>query len=301
MSMRGRTAESIKGEAGAVAIVVALFLVVLLSVAALVVDLGLLYHTDRELQTAADAAALAGAWELPAFSVAEEVAVNYAGLNDVQAPETDPNTLYDNDPMKIEVVCTRTVPFFFARIIGHSASVASARAVAALTQWAGEALPFINLDDDYGTDSKIEIWEKVTPGDFESINKDEHEIINPADPATLYFVVDWEDGITLKKGTVSPVKQEVGYIFARHGHVYILSLRADVIASGQVMLANGEPQLLSKLKNGDIVDPSQIVLLECTFDDYDPNGNQPALWLTVLGVFDIGNGVFPPPIVSLIE
>ncbi len=50
----------LKDETGAVAVIVALFLLVLLVVGALVLDLGSLYDRDRELQSAADAAAEAG-------------------------------------------------------------------------------------------------------------------------------------------------------------------------------------------------------------------------------------------------
>lgn len=297
-----RRAEGIGGETGAIAIIVALFLVALLVVAALVIDLGLLYQTKRELQTAADAGALAGAWELPKVGAAESVAFTYAGKNDVQAPETDASTPYSGDPTKIEVVCTRTVPLTFARVIGHSASVVSARAVAQVTQWAGSALPFINLDEaDYLTDPKLLVWWKVSPGDFESIDKTEYDIVNPTDPATLSFIVHWADGLELKKGTVATVKQEVGYIYDRHENVYMLSLRGSVIASGQVKLVDGTFRPLSKLKNNDIVDPNQLVLLECTFDSFHPNGNGPGLGLTVLKVFDIGDGEFPPRSVSLIE
>jgi Putative Flp pilus-assembly TadE/G-like len=291
-----------RDESGVIAIIVAIVMVLLLSVAALVVDLGLIYHTKRELQTAADAAALAGAWELPRVSTAKSVAVTYAGFNDVEASETAPITPYDDDPTQIEVVCTRTVPLVFARVMEHSASVVTARAVAQVTQWTGSSLPFINLDEpDYLTDPTLHVWGKVSPGDFESIQKSEYDIVNPDNPATLYFDVHWEDGLELKKGNVATVKQEVGYIFDRHENVYMLSLRADVISSGRVKLTDGSYQPLTKLKNGDDVDPSQLVLLECTFDAFDANGNEPALQLTVLKVFDIGNGVFPPARVSLIE
>ena len=95
--------------------IVALFLVGMLILAALVVDLGFLYHTKRELQTAADAAALAGAWELPNAAAAESVAFSYAGSDEATAGETDPTTPYDGDPTRIEVVCTRTVPPTFSR------------------------------------------------------------------------------------------------------------------------------------------------------------------------------------------
>ena len=143
----------------------------------------------------------------------------------------------------------------------------------------------------------------MSPGDFESIDKNEYTIVG-TDPATLAFQIHWRDGLELKKGTVATVKQEVGYIYDRHQNVYLLSLRSNVIASGKVRVYDGKDWIdrdLDKLKNNDIVDPSQLVVLECTFDDFKPNGNGPGLRLTVLKVFDVGNGEFPPATVSLIE
>jgi len=302
MGTRVRTVTSLRGETGAIAIVVALSLVALLGLTALVVDLGLLYHTKRELQTAADAAALAAAWELPDVPSAEDTAFQYADFNDVQRSETDPTTPYESDATKIEVRCTRRVSLLFARIWQPTSDV-SARAVARKSGWTGSALPFVNLDEaDYVEDPQLLVWWRFeTPGDFESIDNDEYTIFNPSDPATLYFDVHWEDGLELKKGNVATVKQEVGYIFQRHENVYLLSLRAEVIESGKVKLIDESDQPLNNLKNNDIVDPSQLVLLECTFDEFDPDGEDPALHLTVLGVFDIGGGVFPPVHVTLIE
>ncbi len=58
--MRGRLHE----ESGVIAIIVAIFSVVMFGLAALVVDLGLARQVKRDAQTAADAAVLAGAGEL---------------------------------------------------------------------------------------------------------------------------------------------------------------------------------------------------------------------------------------------
>ena len=59
-------AGELAGERGSVAIVVALALTLLLGFAALVVDVGLSLAVRGEAQTAADAAALAGASRLAA-------------------------------------------------------------------------------------------------------------------------------------------------------------------------------------------------------------------------------------------
>ena len=54
-----------KSESGQAIVLMALSLVVIMGMAALVVDVGNWYHTKRRLQGTADAAALAGAQLLP--------------------------------------------------------------------------------------------------------------------------------------------------------------------------------------------------------------------------------------------
>ena len=259
--------------------------------------LGAMYSTKAELQNAADAAALAAARRLPNIGAAITTAEYYAELNGVDN-EITATTPYDGDSTKIEVVCTRNVPYTFARVLGFTDIDISARAVAKhYSQWAGEALPFINLDDDYEKDREIVAWEKTTPGDFESIN--DYEIFYPDDPELCYFLVDYMNGVELKKGTVATIKQEVGYVYNQHypdKPVYVLSLSSAAMNSGQVMLIDGSYRSLSGLKNGDVVHPSQLVLLECTFDNYDYS--QKSLYLTVLKVYDIANKEFPPDYVS---
>ncbi|MGI6551003.1 MAG: pilus assembly protein TadG-related protein [Syntrophomonadales bacterium] len=291
-------ARFIKNEDGTALVLVAVLMVGLMGCAALVIDVGAMYSTKAELQNAADAAALAAARRLPNIGAAITTAEYYAELNGVEEYEITATTPYDGDSTKIEVVCTRNVPYTFARVLGFTDIDISARAVAKhYSQWAGEALPFINLDDDYEKDREIVAWEKTTPGDFESIN--DYEIFYPDDPELCYFLVDYMNGVELKKGTVATIKQEVGYVYNQHypdKPVYVLSLSSAAMNSGQVMLIDGSYRSLSGLKNGDVVHPSQLVLLECTFDNYDYS--QKSLYLTVLKVYDIANNEFPPDYVS---
>jgi Flp pilus assembly protein TadG len=96
-------------------VLLAVILTGLVGMAALVIDVGSWYHADRKLQTAADAAALAGAQHLPtdpatATAVARDYAQrNYAGI---PAPAVDTST-----PGEIDVRATATTPGFFARAI----------------------------------------------------------------------------------------------------------------------------------------------------------------------------------------
>jgi Flp pilus assembly protein TadG len=73
-----------RNDEGATAVTVAVLIVVLIGLAALVVDLGSLYTERAKLSTAADAAALAAAQKLPDVATARADAKSYAASN---APE----------------------------------------------------------------------------------------------------------------------------------------------------------------------------------------------------------------------
>lgn len=79
LRVTGRACE----ERGLAVVVVVLWLTVLLGVAGMVLDVGALYHARRQLQASADAAALAGASQLPDAAAAGNVAKQYgtAGKN----------------------------------------------------------------------------------------------------------------------------------------------------------------------------------------------------------------------------
>jgi hypothetical protein len=66
-------------EAGQAIVMVVLFLFVLLGMAAMVIDVGYAYYAHRNLQADVDAAALAGAQELPDPRMAEAIAYEYSG------------------------------------------------------------------------------------------------------------------------------------------------------------------------------------------------------------------------------
>lgn len=133
---------SIKKETGQSVILVALMIVVLCGVAALVVDTGTAYVKEGQLQTAADAAALAAAHDLPNATTAKSTAVTYAMKNGIEAGHTTATTPYKSDAKKVEVVVTATVNYTFARILGFSSKDVSARAVAEKTGTNGGAFGY---------------------------------------------------------------------------------------------------------------------------------------------------------------
>jgi hypothetical protein len=121
-----------KNESGQAIVLMALSLVVIMGMAALVVDVGNWYHTKRRLQGTADAAALAGAQLLPQDSSgAQAMALSYADKNggDVAGADiTVTSTLQKDDT--ISVRAKKTDAGVFSNMLGIASADISARAKA---------------------------------------------------------------------------------------------------------------------------------------------------------------------------
>jgi hypothetical protein len=119
-----------KNESGQAVVLMTLSLVVILGMAALVLDVGNWFHTKRRLQGTADAAALAGAQLLPDDpSGAQTMALTYANKNggDVAAANiTVSSTVIPNDT--ISVRARKTDPGFFSGVLGIASADIDARA-----------------------------------------------------------------------------------------------------------------------------------------------------------------------------
>jgi hypothetical protein len=121
-----------RDERGQAIVLMTLSLVVIMGMAALVLDVGNWYHTKRRLQGTADAAALAGAQLLPNDSSgAQSQALAYANKNggDVAGANiTVTSTVLPNDT--ISVRARRTDPGIFSGILGIAGADIDARAKA---------------------------------------------------------------------------------------------------------------------------------------------------------------------------
>lgn len=272
-----------KNEDGQAMVLMALLMVVLMGFAALAVDGGRLYITKSQLQNAADAAALAGAQDLPVASTAKNEAETMAKLNgikEIEITSIDPD--YKDDSTKIEIVLTRNVTYTFAQVLGFKNSKISARAVAQRPQWVGDALPFINLDT-YGSEGEtLQGWNKVDPGDKERIHNDDLEISE--DDSSIRVI--YEDGaIKFKKGKdMSDVKKPLDNILIVGNTVYMFSLSQEVIDSGAYAKKGDE-----ELKEGDNIPLEDTVLLECEVVTYDGK----LVELKLVKVHDIYDGDKP--------
>ena len=122
-------------EFGQGLVLAVLAMVVVLGFAAMAIDVGLFLHEKRELQNAADAAALAGVQELPYSSdEAEAMAQEWAVKNGVNLAEGElepiqvTKTYADDDTITVRV--QRDVPYIFARVLGFTSGTMHATGVA---------------------------------------------------------------------------------------------------------------------------------------------------------------------------
>jgi len=138
-------------ERGQTLVIAVIFLTVLLAMAGVALDVGHAYLVQRQLQAGVDAAALAGAQELPDVSLATQTAQDY-GPTPAVSPATKPNdvTTVDNAVMNVTTKCLRTygcvgrrakqngievtatseVPTWFLRVIGRDSFTVNAKSTA---------------------------------------------------------------------------------------------------------------------------------------------------------------------------
>jgi Flp pilus assembly protein TadG len=110
---------STRNERGQAMVLTVLFLVVLLGMSAMVLDVGSWYRADRDTQSTADAAALAGAQALPenpakARQLAQQYAAKNGGLGSGLISIS--SQIVSNDTITVTV--KRTAPTFFAKVVG---------------------------------------------------------------------------------------------------------------------------------------------------------------------------------------
>jgi Flp pilus assembly protein TadG len=120
-------------QQGQVAIIIALLLISFVGMTALVVDMGSMYEERRSLQSAADAAALAGAQELPESSAAaiqkatENIATNRPDISSIDIAVS--TYFVANDQITV-TVHNPDSPVYFGRVYGVNSANVSATATA---------------------------------------------------------------------------------------------------------------------------------------------------------------------------
>ena len=181
-----------RSERGQSLVVVLIFMTALIGMAAAVIDVGSWYRADRKLQANADAAALAGAQELPESAPgAQAAALAWADKNDGGVAAANikfRSTVIANDT--IEVTAERPAPGFFAKLFGFDSVQVRAKAAARAgvmnrARWAAPVA--IDWQHEklqckcWGDPTELD-FEKVGPGAFRLMNIDgSHGGTGPSD------------------------------------------------------------------------------------------------------------------------
>ena len=229
--MKRRFLDPLKNERGATIVLVTLMLAAVLGIAALAIDVGMLYNARAEAQRAADAAALAGAGSLlvaPDEFRARSIAVDFGNQNRVQGVPVellDEDVEVDVNAMTVRVTARRAasrgnaMATWFARIFGVDAVDVAALATAAvgntntatcLKPWVvPDAWDDIDLDNEF--DPAVDLY---VPGvtSYGSDYRDGVPANNGFDPPGTTYVADFGRPILLKSGSPKKAPQP-GWFF----------------------------------------------------------------------------------------
>ena len=140
LSQKQRKAKLFGGaKRGQVFVLSALSMVVLMGFAAVAIDVGSLWNTKRQMQTAADAAAVAGARELKNGNSPDDAAKTDAAQNGFQNDKNGIKVTVNHPPKSggyiadntaVETIISQSRPTFFMKVLKISSVAVSARAVA---------------------------------------------------------------------------------------------------------------------------------------------------------------------------
>lgn len=127
--------DNFKKRDGQVLVLAAVLLPVLLGMAALVIDVGVLYITKSQLQTAADQGALAGGYDLNGGSPSPGNAQINAGVYARKQPGKESDAVvatvtYTSTVKSVKVDASRMVNLFFAPLLGMKSRMVTASATA---------------------------------------------------------------------------------------------------------------------------------------------------------------------------
>lgn len=152
--MRSRVRAFLRSERGQTMAIYAIAMVALLGTAAMVLDLGMFLGERRQLQNAADGAALAAARHLPASPIlAETAADDYLTRNGFDPSDVDVQVVltsaFSGDIGQFEVIVqSSNLPFFFGRALGYMFKNVEARAVAQVITSFGDEYAIFALNSD---------------------------------------------------------------------------------------------------------------------------------------------------------
>jgi Flp pilus assembly protein TadG len=119
-----------RNSKGQILVVMSLAVVTLVGAMSLAIDTGVVYYNWMLLQKAADAAVLAGATYLPSDPASATSAVNTFVMSNGVQPTEIVSVAVLNGNTSVTVSLRRTVPYYFAQLLGLTTGTVSASATA---------------------------------------------------------------------------------------------------------------------------------------------------------------------------
>lgn len=228
--MSARLIHPLRNERGASIVLVTLMIASLMGMAALAIDVGMLYNARAEAQRAADSAALAGAGSLlvaPDEDRARSIAIEFGTLNAVQGTAVellDGDVEVDLNAMSVHATVRRVasrgnaMTTWFARVFGVDEVDVAAEATAAVgsTSSATCLKPWIVPDawDDADLDQQFDpAMDYYAPGvtSYGSDYRDGVPASNGFDPPGTVYTADFGRPILLKSGDPKKAAQPGWY------------------------------------------------------------------------------------------
>jgi Flp pilus assembly protein TadG len=163
--MSAQSSRRAARERGQSLVIITVFMFSLLGMAALAIDAGSWYQTKRSLQADADAAALAGASQLPISWTAAQTAAQaeYAknGNNTDTVQYQNTNDLTTNDT--VTVTASRSNPSFFAKLFGINNATITATSKATVESYTkvvstGQVMPWGVMQQSWTLGSQYSLY-----------------------------------------------------------------------------------------------------------------------------------------------
>jgi Putative Flp pilus-assembly TadE/G-like len=277
-----------RDEAGQVIVFVAFILTALVGMAALVVDVGSWYRADRHLQTAADAAALAGAQELPTKpSTAVTVAMEYGTVRNGRKPDgsaMDGLSVMPTIPQSdtIHVSATAKAPGFFARVISAAYNEVTVKAEAEAQVFAPEKLKNvapIAVYKDMETDKPCTVLDPTCFGMSVTLNFDEDAAFDPT--KSKFGLLDLDRDGSAGAGDMKK--------WLENGYPDYLPINTDYPpANGEKNGIQSELKAIAK-QNADADEPDKRVLLLPVYDSANASTGYHVIGWAAFVIDAVGN------------
>jgi hypothetical protein len=267
----------LRSERGQALVLAALAMVAMLGFAALAIDVGYWFSQKREVQKAVDAAALAGAWELPDdYVMAESKAREYLGKNGVSSSKGDTISITFRCTSTYQIACNpsanrwdtivvkveRPAQAWFARIFGiQGVLVGNVRAAGCAGLCGGspfQPVDVVQIIDRTGSmdDGDMENAKDGARALLEYFNADIQHVALGVTPAgqswsnpcpsstssTLWLPVNLSDDYQNPDGTLNEGSRLVSTINCLESDGYT-NLGSPMEAATNELVVNGRPDL----------------------------------------------------------